>query len=158
MTRQSRATLNRVESFWDKVQRSDNCWEWRGGFDRYGYGQLSVDNLTCTAHRFSYVLHYGRIPVGLAVRHKCDNPKCVRPDHLELGTQAENVRDEIERGRFRKGYAFRSTDKLNIEKARQIRALCESGIPQKDVAVQFGIGSGHVSCIVANKIWKEKTA
>lgn len=77
------------------------CWEWLGGKDRHGYGQFRTEKKQhkTMAHRFSYEIHIGPIPDGMKVCHSCDNPSCVNPDHLWVGTQADNVRDMIAKGR-----------------------------------------------------------
>ena len=75
------------------------CWTWSGGTDRGGYGKFSLKGQGTSAHRASYRILVGPIPGGLEVRHKCDNPPCVNPGHLELGTHADNMRDMAERGR-----------------------------------------------------------
>lgn len=85
--------------FWDKVKKKRGCWEWTAGRHRNGHGHLWSKEGTLLAHRVSYEINVGRIPKGEIVRHKCDNAGCVNPKHLELGTQAENVQDMVDRGR-----------------------------------------------------------
>lgn len=89
--------------FWTKVNVQDGCWLWTASRSSKGYGMFWFEGQTVSAHRFSYELYNGSIPEGMVVRHKCDNPPCVNPDHLELGTQAANERDKIVRGRYRNG-------------------------------------------------------
>lgn len=86
--------------FWDCVEKTDECWIWTGTTDGYGYGVTSHFRQKIKAHRLSYEMRFGPIPPGLVVRHKCDNPCCVNPNHLELGTQKDNVRDAVSRGRL----------------------------------------------------------
>ncbi len=79
------------------------CWDWEGSVDSKGYGQLQLDHITrkkTGAHRVSWTIHFGEIPEGFVVRHKCDNPICARPEHLELGTQSDNMQDASKRGRL----------------------------------------------------------
>ena len=83
--------------FWAQVQKGAECWEWVGCRLWNGYGQIKVGGKKTKAHRYSWQLHYGDIS-GL-VLHKCDNPACVRPDHLYLGDQKDNARDRDTRGR-----------------------------------------------------------
>lgn len=88
---------------WEMHGRSagNGCWEWRGPRSARGYGSLNTADGRLYAHRVAYELHNGPIPDGLVVRHKCDNPPCVNPNHLEIGTQLDNIQDSVERGRNR---------------------------------------------------------
>src|SRR4249920_397573 len=88
--------------FWDRVDRSnpDGCWPWIGAKSNE-YGSMYVEGRRQRAPRISWEIHNGEIPIGLHVLHKCDNPPCVRPDHLRLGTHAENMHDMVVRGRAR---------------------------------------------------------
>lgn len=88
-----------VARFWAKVQKSDNCWEWTGLLNAWGYGRFWTGR-HMSAHRYSWELHNGPIPAGLYVCHHCDNRKCVRPDHLFLGTQRDNLLDASRKGRL----------------------------------------------------------
>ena len=91
--------LSPTERFWANVDKSDTCWEWTGYFHPYGYGVLYVEGKNILAHRLSWELENGSIPEGMQVLHHCDNPPCVRHDHLFLGTQADNIEDMCEKGR-----------------------------------------------------------
>lgn len=89
-----------AERFWERVEKTSDCWLWQGYRTPFGHGQCADDDGRIRyAHRLSYAMTYGEVPDDLVVRHRCDVPACVRPDHLELGTFADNTRDMIERGR-----------------------------------------------------------
>lgn len=87
------------ERFEAKFYVTPGCWIWIPPMSKRGYGQLKADGKVWRVHRLSYELYVGAIPNGLVVRHRCDTPSCVNPDHLILGTQADNMRDMAERGR-----------------------------------------------------------
>jgi hypothetical protein len=85
--------------FWARVDKSGECWLWTGPRDKDGYGKANVRRRALRAHRVSWTMANGAIPEGLIVCHRCDTPACVRPDHLWLGTQLDNVRDMTAKGR-----------------------------------------------------------
>ncbi len=94
------------EKFWERVIKTENCWEWqgtkRGGNAAYGsimIGMNGKKRIQKYAHRFSYEIHYGKFDESMKVCHKCDNPICVRPDHLFLGTHTDNMRDMFKKNR-----------------------------------------------------------
>ena len=138
--------------FWAKVSKSDGCWEWTGCVSDTGYGCI-YDGKAYACHRYSWELHFGQIPESLCVLHRCDNRRCVRPDHLFLGTKAENSRDMAEKGRYkstsRKGDAHPGA-KLTDEAVREIRSSDELG---KALAERYGVSPSLITLIRKRKAW-----
>src|SRR5687767_13592759 len=97
------ATLLEAARFWAKAARPPiGCWEWQFSLNKFGYGKLGWKRKTCAAHRIAWWLTYGPIPEGLHVCHRCNNKRCVRPDHLYLATDDQNRRDAIRDGLFKR--------------------------------------------------------
>lgn len=134
------------------------CWDWAAA-RRHGYGCLGAPGNagTVQAHRASYEVHVGPIPDGLFVMHTCDNPPCVNPDHLRLGTPRDNMADMIAKGRdnFLGLVVGRSggRPKLTADAVGEIRRLAESGVPRSDLVNRFGISKSQVGKIVSSSQW-----
>lgn len=145
-----------AERFWASVepQNESGCIEWSKQRDRDGYGYFKFNGGPVRAHRMSWILTFGEIPDGLWVLHKCDNPTCVNPDHLFLGTAKDNEIDKIAKGR--QNYA-RGEDagpaKLTSEQVIQIRPLIGTRT-QISIANEFGVSSTLVRKIKNRKVWK----
>ena len=148
------------ERFWSRVRRGDGCWEWQGYCAPAGYGQIGVENhrLKLT-HRLSWELANGPIPDGLVVRHRCDNPPCVNPDHLELGTIADNSRDAVERGQIARGFRLPRTI-LSPEAVAAIRSRYQvfnspgrRGLHSNraELAAEFGVSAKYVAEVAAGR-------
>jgi hypothetical protein len=89
-----------MKRFFEKVEKTDRCWEWTAGSRGNGYGAFKYNGKVIDSHRMSWIIHNGEIPDGLFVCHKCDNTKCVNPDHLFLGTNSDNMKDAYDKGRL----------------------------------------------------------
>jgi DNA-binding transcriptional regulator YiaG len=119
-----------------------DCIEFQGHIINSGYGQRTIEGKKVLAHRAAYEKHYGPIPQGLWVLHKCDNKKCVNPTHLKLGTIRDNTDDALARGQFY--IAARTRAKLSEENVKEIR---KSLWTQEDLAHKYGVTQGTISRI-----------
>ncbi len=143
--------------FWERVDTSagpESCWPWQGAIARLtGYGAYTADSKSYKAHRFAFIDAVGLIPVGLFVCHRCDNPPCCNPQHLFLGTAADNTADMFAKGRQMRGAGEKhSQAKLTWEVVRSIRASSDTGI---HLAARHGVSRAMVSRIRQNHAWKE---
>lgn len=139
--------------FYRQVSKTDCCWEWTGTLKETGYGRFGLDGKALPAHRVAWELAYGAIPEGRWVLHHCDNPKCVRPDHLFLGTHKDNVEDMVAKDRQRKG----AKPKLTDEEVAQMRLDYSTGEhSQAGLATKYGITVRTVGRILRGKSRKDK--
>ena len=143
---------------WAKVDKRghDACWPYLGAKFHYGHGAIYAWGKQDRAHRVSWILANGPIPDGLNVLHKCDNPPCVNPAHLFLGTDADNIRDMNAKGRDR---TLRGDEdpksKLTEEQVKQIRQLYKPYVvSQHALAVRFGVSRGAIEAIVHGENWR----
>jgi len=136
-----------------KTVKGSGCWEWTGTINHYGYGVLCYRRKYQVAHRWSYIANKGPIPEGSVVCHKCDNTRCVNPDHLFLGTQADNVRDMISKGRMVNRYDKHGI-KLNPYKVEIIHELAQIvGLTHKNIANFVGVSRSLVGLVINKKRW-----
>lgn len=147
---------SRFESY---VKRSDGCWEWIGKLMTTGYGRFSMNGKHLSSSRVAYAFIYGPIPPGIYVCHKCDNPKCVRPDHLFAGTHADNMRDMAAKGRGRSGCVSMPGESnpqavLTERDVYLIRSLVQKDVKQKVLADTFGVTFQTISDIARGKRWR----
>jgi hypothetical protein len=139
--------------FWPKVAIGPGCWIWTGKVRKNGYGAIQINGRGGYAHRFSWELHFGAIPKGHSVCHTCDNPACVRPDHLFVGTTADNNSDMWRKDRGRHG-EHHPCSKLTAEDVREIRRLVAAGVRRSEIADRFGITRNHLVKIASGRSWK----
>ena len=132
--------------FWSNVRRSRGCWLWTGPDDtRYGYGRFR----RMAAHRVAWELTNGPIPDGKHCLHGCDNPPCVNPAHLFLGTHRNNMEDAARKGRLHVQRPSRQT--VSDASLSQMRELAASGIKQIDIARRFGVSKAFISLLLKGK-------
>lgn len=148
--------------FWEKVDRRGpaECWEWTGARHGHGYGRIGLGLATQgtdVAHRVSWELHHGPIPDGMHVLHHCDNPPCVNPRHLFLGTHADNMRDALVKGRtslvHHKG-SKHGRAKLTEAIVRDCRRRVAAGETHTALAREFGVSVGAIQHAVARITWQ----
>ena len=142
----------------DKVEKTDSCWNWTGVINRrYGSFRRFLDGKwkMYKAHRYAYEYYKGEIPKGMFVCHSCDNPKCVNPEHLWLGTQKENIQDMIQKGR--NSFGIREYhNNLTFEIATKIRKAYNDGMTKyAELAKLFNTSKPQICRVIKNKIWKE---
>lgn len=143
------------ESFEKSVLRNEFCWSWDGLIAKDGYPLMSCDKRygSDRAHRASWIIHYGCIPKGMLVCHKCDNRECTNPEHLFLGTPAENTKDMIQKNRKCIGSNV-PTSKLNEEDVKLIKCLLEKKISYPKIAEMFNVGINAIVRIKRGETWK----
>lgn len=147
-----------VEKFHRLINRSggpDACWPWMGARFARGYGQFGGPAWPNGTHRIAYELEYGPIPAGAVVRHRCDNPPCCNPKHLELGTHADNVSDRVTRGRSARGEG-QPQARLTAAAVLVIRTrYAAGGVSQQALADQYGVNQTTISRVVRGVKWRE---
>lgn len=152
---------NSAPDFWRRVDQSGDCWVWTGTSLDAGYGRIGWRGEKVIASRLAYELTVGPIPDGMWVLHRCDNPPCVNPEHLFLGTRQDNIDDMVAKGRQRSGGHATAADrnaraKLTWEKVREIRRRY---IPRRvslaRLAREFGVSPDTVHAVVRGDSWRD---
>lgn len=182
--RDSKLKSKAIRRFFSGIKKDSTtgCWEWSGTKNNHGYGMMGVCTDAILVHRYSWMHHYGEIPDGLIVCHKCDNPPCANPEHLFLGTHKDNVHDKILKGRdINTRNALKSTNalktkntlrakgvlkvkdpskarsrsdtKLTPEQVKEIKFLLRGGVKQAHVAKQFSVSRTTIMFINQGKTW-----
>lgn len=158
-TGQKRAPRSRrctaTERFWSRTNKSDGCWLWIGRLNSHGYGTISASGKHMLAHRYSYQINVGPIPDGLLVCHSCDNPRCVNPAHLFVGTQLQNMRDAKAKGRMvlppRLSGDSNPITKLHHHDIQAIRLRWASGESQCSIARDYQVSDALISNLIRGK-------
>lgn len=151
-----------ISDFWERVEKTDGCWNWIGSINKNGYGQMSVDSFPLMAHRISYFIRYGPLVEGLCVCHECNNPRCVRPDpeHLLLETQKYNMQTAARLGRLSHRKHARGSahgiSKFTESDVAEIRRRYRGGESVASIhKTSFsGLTRGALYHIVHNRYWK----
>lgn len=150
------------ERFWEKVDKRgpDECWEWTGAKSKAGYGSIGKGNgsrATARAHRVSWELQNGPIPEGMCVLHRYDNPGCMNPRHLWLGTHTDNMRDMTMKGRHPYDNCARGESvgmaKLTEQDVREILCFLAAGYLQKEIADAYGACRSTITDIATGRTW-----
>lgn len=172
-------TLSEIERFWSNVNKTgktmphmeSSCWDWSAAKNIYGYGRCGGGYRTVLAHRFLWTIELGDIPQGLFVCHKCDNPACVNPNHLFLGTALDNTRDKENKGRGNHATGDKcgsrtkpekrprgesnTNSKLTVFDILAIRDMFATGLFTKaKLASEFNVSTTLIRNIVKRRIWK----
>lgn len=138
-----------TKRFWSKVIKGVDCWKWDAARLTDGYGSFSIKGKTQRAHRVAWELANGEIPGGVHVLHRCDNPSCVNPTHLFLGTNRDNIVDSISKGRTNRG-TKNGGHKLSEAQVREIRSSSDT---LHSLANRYGISIGHAYDIRKRLKW-----
>ena len=141
-----------VIKFWEKVIKTETCWEWTGTITPQGYGYVSFNQKMVSAHRVAFELEIGKIPDDMYVLHSCDNRKCVNPEHLRAGTAQDNVDDMKERNRSpdRRGEANGRT----ILSEKDILDIRSSQLKTSELMIKYNLGRTAIRDIVNKRSWK----
>ena len=133
--------------FWSKVKKTDTCWNWIASCNQSGYGRIGISGKLITAHRYSWEIQNGKIPKGKLVLHKCDNSKCVNPDHLFIGTDKDNMDDMNKK--------HRGHNKLTANQVREIkRKYIRGKITCEMLGKEYGVNKSSINEIVRGKSYR----
>lgn len=150
--------ITRLEYFFKNISHEahpEDCWIWTGRRIKFEYGTMVIKRKNCTAHRVSWTFHYGEIPKGMCILHHCDNPPCVNPDHLFVGTYLDNAKDRTkkQRGHMPSG-SKNPMSKLNEEQVIEIRRRLANGEKTKILAKDFNMERKTIDNIKTRRSWK----
>lgn len=132
--------------FSNNIKKTEKCWEWTGNKTKSGYGTISINGKDLRVHRISWERTNGPIPTGFHICHKCDNPACVNPGHLFLGTHIDNMNDSLKKGR--------RPSILKKEDIPIIRKMYLDGKYQKEIGNLYGVSKGCIHDIISGKNWR----
>lgn len=144
-------TIRRIKSFLACIHKTNSCWTWTSHLSRAGYGRTTLNGKAIHAHQLSYIYHCGDIPDGMVVCHRCDNPPCVNPNHLFLGTPRENNDDKVRKRRHCFGEKH-SLAKLTNQDVVKMRELTHLG--RKQLAAMFNVAVPTVGDVLSRRTWR----
>lgn len=145
-----------IDKFYSRIEFRDNsdCWWWTGPKTPSGYGCFAPKHkVMYSTHRLAWEINKGPIPTGMHICHICDNPPCVNPDHLFIGTNQDNVNDRVAKGRQQRGQSHGQSI-LTEDHITQIRALVHYGVKQTTLARMFGVKRSTVNEAVLYHTWR----
>lgn len=141
-----------IKRFLSRIKKTKGCWYWKGRPNTYGYGQIKVDRKPMGAHRFSYTYYIGKIKKGFLVCHTCDNRLCVNPKHLWQGTEGDNARDCVSKGRQTRLQGVQNGQSRLTEK--QVFEIRESKIPSYKICSVYGVAASTIRGVRNGRLWK----
>ena len=147
----------RIKHFWARANITDlfGCWEWTAGKNGDGYGNFRWHGKHIGTHRLSYLLVYGMIPKGMLVLHHCDNPPCVNPCHLFLGTHQDNADDMKQKGRSPERSGERNSRAiLKLIEVAEIRKKYSCGERRADLALKYGVAPPTIDAVISGRNWR----
>jgi len=145
------------DRFWKKVDKRgpNDCWNWTAVKHERGYGHMEIQNKNYKTHRLSWEFINGKIPDGLCCLHKCDNTSCCNPAHLFLGTQRDNMRDMVQKGRNNPRIGTENgNSKLSEQNVLEIRKLHHEGMKNKRISIMYKVSETTICHVVNRKTWK----
>lgn len=154
--------FNRRVGFYSKIKKTTTCWLWVGNMDSYGYGQYWDGERLVLSHRLMYALSIGELVKGKMILHRCDVRNCVNPKHLYQGTQKDNMRDMVSRGRMADVSGERNPrSKLTLEDVVEIRKIVPHinhpvALTHEEIARRYGVSKSTIAQISRGAIWREK--
>jgi hypothetical protein len=143
---------NVIARFWSKVNKTDSCWLWIANTCRDGYGNITANKIQYKAHRYSLMIHGAAVPKGSIVMHTCDNPSCVRPEHLIVATQRDNIKDKVNKNRQAKGES-NALSKLTESTVLEIRSLYPT-LSIRKLSRKYNTCENNVRAIIKRETWK----
>lgn len=149
-------TQTQIDGFWRYVDKTGECWVWMNSVSArpgIGYGKVAFGGRFYGAHKLAALLGGMEVPEGMYVCHTCDNPLCVRPEHLWIGSPKQNTQDAVLKGRMRRGSTSPNA-KLTEDIVKAIRAEYEAGETQVNLAIKYGLHQTNIGRVLRRKTWK----